>query len=233
MKREISIAVVSSLVTAFILFVSGNMLGIFDKELTETQITKLANKITDNENGQTIIRLMANSGKFKGDPGVGTPGNDAQPRDTAQSIITEPELRNKLLQALDESTIFMPVIKSVDFTMVDFSSTKEFRINEASISITTAGRPVLLFVSNGKRDLGLENSYPYLNFEINRYTDVETSATTIFETTFYVKGGSDTLPVIALDQPPAGNHRYEVMVKGHPEHKAKHNFSGTLVAIEF
>ena len=86
MKKEILIAVVSSLLTAVILSVAAVSAGLFEKKLAETQVHDAARELIDSHSDALIQKLMLNKDFMvqakgpKGDKGnegpQGIPGKD-------------------------------------------------------------------------------------------------------------------------------------------------------------
>ena len=159
-------------------------------------------------------------------------GGDADPNEVAQCIMVQPQLVDDLITAIREDGTFYPIVKEADFTRDNFSSRSGVLLEESAISVETSGRPVLAFVSNGSRQLGLEDSLAYLRFEILRISDDDGTTSTVFSSIFYDQGEWETLPAIALDRPPAGSFKYVVSVNGHPTIDGKHNIHGALVVVE-
>jgi hypothetical protein len=69
-SRDVIVAVISSVVTALIGYVAANSLGLFEKRLTDTQLTQLGISLVDNQvTRDTLIAKMSESGKFQGPKG--------------------------------------------------------------------------------------------------------------------------------------------------------------------
>lgn len=74
MKRDISVGVASSLITALVLWI-GNFMSM---ALTDSQIQRLAVSVVDNKaNRDVLLRAMSDSGQFAGN--AGPPGEQGQP----------------------------------------------------------------------------------------------------------------------------------------------------------
>jgi hypothetical protein len=70
MGRDIIIAMMSSLVTAFVVYISASSAGLLDKELQRGQIKDLADELSENSDFRTsLLNEMEMSGKFVGPPG--------------------------------------------------------------------------------------------------------------------------------------------------------------------
>lgn len=70
MGKEIVVGVLSSIVTAIIMFLVGSSIGVFEKKLTNVQVAAVAGDIIENKDlRNSLILLMEKSGKFKGEKG--------------------------------------------------------------------------------------------------------------------------------------------------------------------
>jgi hypothetical protein len=75
--REMVIGIVSSILSALILFLVAYAFGWFDKQISDTQLNRLASIIIyDQQMAQVLLDRMDNSGKFKGDTGSTGPRGD-------------------------------------------------------------------------------------------------------------------------------------------------------------
>jgi hypothetical protein len=70
MFEKIAIAVVSSLVTAVVGFLVANSMGVFEKQLSDSQVQEVARALVNGENHRRVILdTMKESGEFEGPKG--------------------------------------------------------------------------------------------------------------------------------------------------------------------
>ncbi|GAA6138185.1 hypothetical protein NBRC116583_19320 [Arenicella sp. 4NH20-0111] len=74
MAKEIIIAIVSSILGALVAFLASSSLGLFEKELSDTQVRKIASIVVNEKNHRNVILdNMDASGNFKGPQGRAGP----------------------------------------------------------------------------------------------------------------------------------------------------------------
>lgn len=91
MVKEITIAVISSLIGALIAFLGSGAMGLYEKNITVSQIQGVAENIVNNNNYRNaIIDQMAKSGLFKGTKGDVGPNGEVGPSgpDNVLALIT-------------------------------------------------------------------------------------------------------------------------------------------------
>ena len=70
MKRQLTIALVSAAIGAFLSLSISALMGVFEKTLTESQLNDISRKIVDEQSRRDVLlQYMSQSSHFRGEPG--------------------------------------------------------------------------------------------------------------------------------------------------------------------
>ena len=122
-----------------------------------------------------------------------------------------------------------PNMDSATFSLVDWTSQSFVEIDASRVELVTSGRPVMVFVSDGR--FTHKSGIGYFNLHMQRMDGSGTNTTIGHVNYYYGSTWGEVCPIF-MDHPPAGTNAYYINMRGHPSVHGTHDISGTLVALE-